>query len=107
KISPGEKVTLPVTVFAMENKVKNVTVQVKTNNGIKITGNTTQTVSFANPDEKMVYFNLEASDLTGIGKVVVIATSGNEKSTYEVELDITNPNPVTHDFVDVVLEPNN
>ena len=106
KISQGEKVTLPVTLFAMEKQVKNVKVQVKTNNGIKVVGNATQTISFANPDEKMVYFNLEASELTGIGKIEVIATSGNEKSTYQVELDITNPNPVTHDYVDVVLEPN-
>ncbi|MCB0374408.1 MAG: hypothetical protein KDD04_00660, partial [Sinomicrobium sp.] len=29
KLTPGEKVSLPVTVFAMENKVKNVTVTVK------------------------------------------------------------------------------
>lgn len=106
KISPGEKVTLPVTVFAMENKVKNVKLQVKTNNGIRVIGEANQNLSFANPDEKMAYFDLEVGSLTGIGKVEVIATSGNEKSTYEVELDITNPNPVTHDFVDLVLEPN-
>ncbi len=106
KISQGEKVTLPVTLFAMEKQVKNVKVQVKTNKGIKVVGSTSQTVSFANPDEKMVYFNLEAGDLTGIGKIEVIATSGNEKSTYQAELDITNPNPITHDYVDLVLEAN-
>lgn len=106
KISPGEQVTLPVTVFAMENKVKNATIQIKTNNGIKVIGSSSQNILFANPDEKMVYFDLEVSDLTGIGKVEVIATSGSERSTYQVELDITNPNPVTHDFVDLVLEPN-
>lgn len=106
KISPQEKVTLPVTVFAMEKQVKNVKIQIKTNNGIKVIGNSTQTLSFANPDEKMAYFDLEVGSLTGLGKVEVIATSGSEKSTYEVELDITNPNPVTHDFVDLVLEPN-
>src|SRR5690606_29185670 len=77
KISQGEKVTLPVTLFAMEKQVKNVKVQVKTNNGIRIVGDATQMVSFSNPDEKMVYFNLEAGDVTGIGKIEVIATSGN------------------------------
>src|SRR5690554_1175804 len=106
KISPQEKVTLPVTVFAMEKHVKNVTVQVKTNNGIKVIGSANQTLSFANPDEKMAYFDLEVGSLTGLGKVEVIVTSGSEKSTYEVELDLTNPNPVTHDFVDLIVEPN-
>src|SRR5690554_4645320 len=58
KISQGEKVTLPVTLFAMEKQVKNVKVQVKTNNGIKIIGNSSQSISFDNPDEKMVYFKI-------------------------------------------------
>lgn len=106
KISPNEKVTLPITVFAMENHVKNVTVQLKTNNAVRLTSASKQNVSFSSPDEKMVYFDLEVSNVLGIGKIEVIATSGNEKATYEVELDVTNPNPITNDFVDVVVEPN-
>lgn len=106
KISPSEKVTLPVTVFAMEKHVKNVTVQVKTSKGLKVVGPSVQKVSFAQPDEKMAYFNLEVGGATGIGKVEVIAASGKEKSSYEVEIDMTNPNPVTNAFTDVLLEPN-
>ena len=106
KISPNEKVTLPITVFAMENHVKNVTVQIKTNNAIRVISASKQNVSFSSPDEKMVYFELEVGSVLGIGKIEVIATSGNEKATYEVELDVTNPNPVTNDFVDIVVEPN-
>ena len=34
KLSPGEKVTLPVTVFAMEPNVKNVNISLKLSNGI-------------------------------------------------------------------------
>ena len=95
KISPSEKVTLPVTLFATEKHIKNVTVQVKTNNAVKLTSPATQKVYFASPDEKMAYFNLSVGNVTGIGKVQVIATSGNEKSVYEVEIDVMNPNPVT------------
>ncbi|MDI1257384.1 MAG: MG2 domain-containing protein [Flavobacterium sp.] len=106
KISPSEKVTIPVTVFAMEKNVKNVTIQIKTNNGLRIIGSPTQTVNFTQPDEKMVYYNLEVGSATGIGKLQVIATSGKEKSTYDVEIDMVNPNPITNTFKDVVLEPN-
>ena len=63
-------------------------------------------VTFAQPDEKMAYFNLGVGTITGIGKVQIIATSGKEKSTYDVEIDMTNPNPVTNTFTDVILEPN-
>ena len=106
KISPSEKVTVPITVFAMEKNIKNVTVQIKTNPGLKVIGTATQRLAFAQPDEKMAYFNLEVGGATGIGKVQVIATSGKEKSTYEVEIDMTNPNPLTNTFTDVVLGPN-
>ncbi|WP_281636435.1 alpha-2-macroglobulin family protein [Flavobacterium marginilacus] len=106
KISPSEKVTIPVTVFAMEKNIKNVTVQVKANNGLKVIGSAVQRVSFAQPDEKMAYFNLAVGSVTGIGKVQIVATSGKEKSVYDVEIDMTNPNPVTNTFTDVILEPN-
>ncbi|WP_417367442.1 alpha-2-macroglobulin family protein [Flavobacterium beibuense] len=106
KVTPGEKVTLPVTVFAMEKHVKNVTVQIKTNNGFIVNGSAKQTVSFDSPDEKVAYFDLDVANLTGIGKVEIQAFSGSEKASYEVELDIMNPNPVTTDFKTVVLDPN-
>ena len=106
KISPSEKVTLPVTVFATESKIKNVSIQIKTSPGLKVMGSATQRLTFAQPDEKMAYFNLVVGSATGIAKVQVIATSGNERSVYDVEIDMTNPNPVTSTYTDVVLPPN-
>lgn len=103
KISPSEKVTLPVTLFATEKNIKNVTVQVKTNNAVKLIGTPVQKLYFASPDEKMAYFDLSVGNTTGIGKIQVIATSGKEKSVYEVEVDVTNPNPVTTLSSDALL----
>jgi uncharacterized protein YfaS (alpha-2-macroglobulin family) len=106
KISPSEKVTIPVTLFATEKQIKNVTLQIKTNNSVRVIGSATQKVTFTEPDEKMAYFNLEVGSVTGIGKIDIIATSGKEKSTYSVEIDVTNPNPVTNAYTDIVIEPN-
>ena len=106
KISPSEKVTIPVTLFATERNIKNVILQIKTNNAVRVIGSASQIVKFTEPDEKMAYFNLEVGSITGLGKVQIIATSGKEKSTYDVEIDVTNPNPVTNTFTDVIIEPN-
>lgn len=103
---PGEKITLPITIFAMEKHVKNVTVRVKTDDKFQIQNNATQQVNFDEPDEKVVYCELEVMQKTGISKVEIEATSGNEKASYVVEMDVLNPNPVTVRAVDVVLEPN-
>lgn len=106
KISPSENVTIPVTLFATEKNIKNVSVQIKTNNAVRVLGKASQTVAFTQPDEKMAYFNLSVGSVTGIGKVQIIASSGREKSTYDVEVDVMNPNPVTTTYTDVVIEPN-
>lgn len=106
KISPSEKVTIPVTLFATEKQIKMVSLQIKTNNAVKVVGKTNQVVTFSEPDEKMAYFNLEVGNATGIGKIQIIATSGKEKASYDVEIDVTNPNPVTTDFKDVIVEAN-
>lgn len=105
KVTPQEKITLPVTLFAMENHVKNVNLQIKTSKGFKVIGSASQNISFARPDEKVAYFELEVGNTTGIGKVTVIATSGREKAAYDVEIDIMNPNPVTQSYKELVLEP--
>lgn len=106
KISPSEKVTIPVTLFATEKHIKNVTLQIKPNSCVRVVGSATQKVTFTEPDEKMAYFNLEVGNTTGIGKVDIIATSGKERSIYSVEIDVTNPNPVTNTYTDVIVPPN-
>lgn len=106
KITPSEKAVVPVTVFAMEKSVKDVTVTLKADNGLKVIGSHTQKVSFSSPDEKWVYFNLAAGNLTGVSKVWITAVSGKHRSGYEVELDVVNPNPVTDTFTDLVLSGN-
>ena len=106
KAVPGETITLPVTVFAKENQVKNVSVKIKTNEKFKLISDSHQQVKFDKiPDEKMAYFTLKANEI-GIGKVTIEATSGNEKATYEVEMDIFNPNPQMYQVKSIVLQPN-
>ena len=106
KLSPGEKVTLPVTVFAMEPKVKNVTIRLKLSNGIEVVGDTTKSLSFAKPDEQMAYFQLDVSKANGFNTVEVIASGNGETSTYKVEIDVYNPNPITSKVISKTLTAN-
>lgn len=106
KLSPGEKVTLPVTVFAMENSIKNVNISLKLSDGISVIGNKIQSLTFAKPDEQMTYFELDVSKAKGINTVEVIASGHGEKSSYQVEIDVMNPNPFSTKATDFVLEGN-
>ncbi|WP_109301740.1 alpha-2-macroglobulin [Aquimarina sp. AU474] len=106
KITPGEKVTIPVTVFAMENKVKNVAVILKPNKGFTVIGEAKQQLSFTQPDEKMVYFDIEVLEGASITDIEVVASGNGEKASYKIPIDIINPNPMTTEITSVVLEPN-
>ncbi|WP_449224257.1 alpha-2-macroglobulin family protein [Aquimarina rubra] len=106
KITPGEKVTIPVTVFAMENKVKNVQVTLKPNKGFTVVGETSQNLTFSQPDEKMVYFDIEVIEGATITDIEVVASGNGEKASYSVPIDVINPNPMTTEITSIVLEPN-
>lgn len=88
----------------MENKVKEVTLQIKPDPSFTIEGKTVQSVSFTQPDEKMAYFQLKVADFKGTGKVVVEASGNGERASFEVPIDVVNPNPLTTVTEDMVLE---
>ncbi|MEO8762981.1 MAG: MG2 domain-containing protein [Ginsengibacter sp.] len=92
-LGPTESIRVPVTVFAMDNNIKNVNVTLQANPFLEIDGPASQAVNFSQQGEQMIYFTIKVKTATGIGKVKLVATSGGEKANYDVELDIRNPNP--------------
>jgi len=103
-IGPGERFTLPVTVFATENNLKNVSVQVQTSKLI-VQGSKSQNLYYKKTGEQMAYFEVVSPNTVGIAKVKVIAQSGSEKTEYDVEMDIRNPNPYITNVISASVEP--
>ncbi len=92
-VGPSETLKLPVSVFVMDKSLRNVTVQVKTNDLLKVEGNSQKTIVFKEEGEEFVDFDVKVNSALGIGKVTVTASSGNQKTSYDIELDVRNPNP--------------
>lgn len=101
-LGPLEEVKIPVTVFATENNIRNVSLSIKSNPFIESTG--TQTVSFSGTGERQVYFNARVKANTGIGQFTITASSGNENAVYETEIDIRNANPYTTQVTEATLQ---
>lgn len=95
KLSPGETVTLPVTVFAMEKKIKKATITVKTGDALQAVNGTTKTVTFSEIGEKIVNFDFKISPSNEIQTIEVLVSGHGEKSSYKVEMDVVNPNPIS------------
>ncbi len=103
-IGPGETFTLPVTVFATEKNLKNVSVQLQASNLI-VQGTNKQQLYYKQTGEQMAYFEVKAPNTVGIAKVKVIAQSGGERTDYDVEMDIRNPNPYITNVVSATVQP--
>lgn len=104
-LSPGEIIKLPITVFATENSIKNVNVSLQSNEFFEVAGSPTQTISFNEAGDQLAYFDVKIKNAVGIGKVKVAVSSGSEKASDEVEIDVRNPNPVITNVQQITLAP--
>ena len=103
-LGPEEKVKLPVTVFAMEKNIKDVKITVQANDLFEADYTKTKIIHFDEPGDEVVNFDLAVSPKIGKGEVKVVVESGGEKASYDIELEVRNPNPPVTKFQDAVIE---
>jgi hypothetical protein len=103
-LSPGEAVSLPVTVFAMEDQIREVQIEVESNE-LFSSEVLKKNITFSQTGEENVFFNLQVGEKTGIGKIRVNAKSGSEKAFHEIELEVRSPNPEVTEFLYTQIEP--
>lgn len=103
---PDEEILLPVNVFAMDKKVKDVTVTVQSNGIFQFTDGTSKKVSFSETGDKMVYFKVKVGKKPGNEKVVIKASGGGETATETINIEIRNPNPPTLLSSQALVAPN-
>jgi uncharacterized protein YfaS (alpha-2-macroglobulin family) len=92
-VGPDETVSIPVTIFAMEDHVKNVKVELSTNDIFEVLGESSKDITFNKPDDNIVYFKVRTKKKLGYGNVKIKATSGNEKAENVIEIDVRAANP--------------
>lgn len=98
-LSDGDKVVLPVNVFAMEKGLGRTDVSVKVEGAASVSGPHTVSVNMEQPGDTLVRFSLSAAG-EGTAKVTVTASGGGYQATETVSVPVRNPNPditsVTH-----------
>ncbi len=95
KLSPGETVTIPVTVFAMESKVKNVKISIDAGKALEPINGTSKNITFDAVGEQIVNFDFKVNPATSFQTIKVTASGAGERASNETEIDVENPNPVT------------
>ena len=104
-LGPGEKVSVPANIFAMEDHVKKVSVKLSASPNIKVIGEHKQSLEFSKIGDQQAYFDIEVGDEIGIATIKLEAKSGKESSYEEIEIEIRNPNPYTSEVTEISLQP--
>ena len=103
-LGPGEEVRFPVTIFAMENHVKDVTVKLEAGDLFTVEGPRSQKIQFDKPGDDMVFFDLKVKELVGTTNVKVTAQSGSELAVYNIDLEVRNANPPVREVLEGAVE---
>jgi len=104
-LSTREEIALPVNVFAMEDHVKQVSVQVEISSNLTLEGGNKQTLTFSQPGDQLAMFRLKTGIQTGKATVKITATAGGKTATETVEVEIRNPNPAVVQHEGHLLQP--
>ena len=104
-LGPGERLQLPVSVFAMDKKVKNASISVSESSGlVDIISNNTQSLAFAKPGDKIASFDIQVKENVGVAHFTVTAKGGGETASQDIEIQVRNPNPIVSNVSDQTLK---
>ena len=91
KLAPGDQIWVPATVFAMEEKVGRVQVNIEVNEAFSIVGKASQEVVFTKEGNEVVWFCIQAKQQLENGSVRLTAAAKGEKATWSSEIEISSP----------------
>jgi uncharacterized protein YfaS (alpha-2-macroglobulin family) len=97
-ISTGETVRLPVSVFALDEKIKSAAVSVAAQGPLNVVQETETRLDFAGPGDQLAFFQLQAGDRSGMARIDLKAQSGDITARQTIEIDVRIP---SHPVVDV------
>jgi uncharacterized protein YfaS (alpha-2-macroglobulin family) len=96
---------LPVTVFAMDPAVKNVSVKLEPNALLVPEGPAERSIRFNTTGDQVVTFKVRVKEAIGVAKVKITATSGKESAQERIELQVRQPNLPRTEVTEIALQP--
>lgn len=103
-VGPGETVDLPVTVFAMDPKVKNVQLTLEANELFTVEGAASQALTFGAMGDQVATFRVKMKERIGVGRVKLTAEGAGERATQTIELDVRQATQPQTDATEGVVD---
>ncbi|RHJ87643.1 alpha-2-macroglobulin [Parabacteroides sp. AM08-6] len=104
-IGADEEMVVPATVFATEDGVGDVQVNISCSPNMEIQGNASQMLNFTSKGDKQALFRIRVKEKPGAGKVTLTASCKGDKSVYETDIEIRSVRRPQVKVLPVTLEP--
>lgn len=104
-VGPGEQISVPVSVFAMNDAVRDVRLTIAPDSMFEVVGDATTALSFDRTGEKIGMLKLRVAQRLGTGTVRFAAVSGKERAQDEIHIQVRSPNPPSTRFTSHLLQP--
>ena len=95
-LGPEDRITVPVTVFAMADGIGPTVVSLRTEGPVSIVGPARKELAFSAAGEKDLTFALQASSAVGQARVVVTAEAQGLAADHETDLNVRPSSPRTY-----------
>ncbi len=104
-VGPGEEIAVPVSVFAMHQRVRDVRVTIAPDAMFEVVGSPTAQLAFASTGEQIAMLRLRVTGRLGPARVRFEAVSGNDRAQDEISIEVRSPNPPHTRTVTQMLQP--
>lgn len=92
-LGPGDRITVPVTVFAMVDSIGPTVVSIHAEGPVSVVGPARQEIDFSTSGERELSFALQAAAAVGPARVVVAAEAPDIVADHETDLNVRPSSP--------------
>ncbi len=104
-LGPDESLRVPVSVFSMDDEIRQVDLKLETNDLLQIEGDSSTMLNFSGQGEQIGFINVRVADKLGKGYLQFTARSGEHVARSEIYIDVRSPNTQTTRQINKALQP--
>lgn len=104
-VGPGEEIAVPVSVFALNDSVRDVQLSIEPDGLFQVVGSATTQLHFERNGDRLGMLRLKAADRLGSSTVKFAAASGAHRASDEIHIEVRSPNPPSTRLTTQLIEP--
>ncbi len=104
-VHPGDQIQVPISVFAMKEKIGTVTVNISASGAAKVIGPATRKLSFNEDGEKETSFTLKIPQVLGNADIRIEARSSRDNAVHTTQLQSIQVSPRIYEWYTTPVKP--